>query len=75
MKKGTKTLLTICAALALVDLADIVAKGQMIFITKKVNVDTADVIIDAFNNCSDNKAVKLRVKMIETVSELFEKFS
>ena len=65
MKKSVKTLITIGAGLAIMDISDMVAKGQMLNAVNTLDSDTADDIRDLMGE-------GLRPKMIMKFEKAFK---
>lgn len=65
MKKSVKTLIAIGAGLAIMDISDMVAKGQMLNVVNTLNSDTADDIRDLMGE-------GLRPKMIMKFEKAFK---
>lgn len=65
MKKSVKTLIAIGAGLAIMDISDMVAKGQMLNVVNTLDSDTADGIRDLMGE-------GLRPKMIMKFEKAFK---
>lgn len=65
MKKSVKTLITIGAGLAIMDISDMVAKGQMLNAVNTLDPDTA-------NELRDMMGTSLRPKMIMKFEKAFK---
>ena len=65
MKKSVKTLIAIGAGLAIMDIADIAAKGQMLYAVNVLNPDTATELRDMMGT-------SLRPKIIMKIEKAFK---
>lgn len=65
MKKSVKTLITIGAGLAIMDISDMVAKGQMLNVVNTLDPDTANEIRDMMGE-------SLRPKIIMKFEKAFK---
>lgn len=65
MKKSVKTLITIGAGLAIMDISDMVAKGQMLNAVNTLDPDTA-------NELRDRMGTSLRPKIIMKFEKAFK---
>lgn len=65
MKKSVKTLITIGAGLAIMDISDMVAKGQMLNAVNTLDPDTA-------NELRDTMGTSLRPKIIMKFEKAFK---
>lgn len=64
MRKSVKTLITIGAVLAIADISDMIAKGQMLNVINTVDSDAAD-------DTRELMGIGLRPKMIKKTEKAF----